>query len=299
MPVIGVLFGASEAVDAFRYDAIQQGLRETGFVDGQSVTFERRWAENHYERLPVLMAELVQRQVNLIIVLGNAAARVAKAANTNIPIVFEIGDDPVKISLVASLARPGGNITGVTFLGGTLAPKLFELLHDALPQATIVGLLENPTNPNAEVVRRDVQAAANALGKRLIVGETRSETEIETAVASIVQKRADALLIRSDTLFNGRPRELVDLTMRHSLPAIFPLRDFAVAGGFMSYGASLTEALRQVGIYAGRVLKGEKPADLPVQQATKVELVVNLRTAKALGLVVPQTVLARADEVIE
>jgi len=299
IPVVGLLIAGSEEADTFRVEAFRQGLKEAGFVEGRNVAFEYRWASNQYERLPAQMAELVGRHVAVIIAIGNAAARAAHAAKSAIPIVFEMGDDPVGLGLVTSLARPGGHITGVTFLGGMLAPKLFEVLHESVPRAAIVGLLENPSNPNADRVRGDVQAAAAAFGKHLVIAKATVPADIEPALASLSREQVAALLIRSDVLFNGRAAHLAELTARHRLPAIHPLREFAVAGGLMSYGASLREAMRQTGVYAGRVLKGEKPADLPVQQSAKVELIVNLKTAKALGLDLPQNLLARADEVIE
>jgi putative ABC transport system substrate-binding protein len=298
-PAVGLLLGGSPEADAFRVDAIRQGLKETGYLEGHNVALEYRWAENRYDRLPALAADLVRRQVTVLAAIGNAASRVAKAATTTIPIVFEIGTDPVEFGLVTSLARPGGNLTGVTFLGGSLAPKQFEVLHETVSGAEAIGMLENPTNPKTEDVRRDVQAAADALGRKLIVARAVVENDIEMAVASLARQRIGALLVRSDVLFNGRPEILVALAARHRLPAIYPLREFALAGGLMSYGASLRDALRQTGVYIGRVLKGEKPADLPVVQSAKVELVINLKTAKTLGLTVPLPLLGRADEVIE
>ena len=299
MPVVGLLLGGTPDADAYRVDAIRRGLTETGYVEGQDVTLEYRWAENQYQRLPELAADLVRRQVAVIAGIGNAAARAAKEATSTIPIVFEIGTDPVSFGLVSSLARPGGNITGVTFLGGSLAPKQFEVLHETAPRTAIIGMLENPTNPSAEEVRREVQAAADTLRRRLIIGRAVVEGDIEGAVTNLVQQRIGALLVRSDVLFNARPKELVALADRHSLPAIYPLREFPIAGGLMSYGASLRDALRLAGVYIGRVLKGEKTAELPVMQSAKVELVVNLKTAKALGLAIPLPLLGRADEVIE
>jgi putative ABC transport system substrate-binding protein len=299
MPVVGVLAAGSADADAFRVVAMREGLTALGFVEGQNIAIEYRWAENQYERLPALMTDLVTRRVTVIVAINNAAASVARAANTTIPIVFEIGDDPIRLGLVASLARPGGTITGVTFLAGSLAAKQCEVLSEAVPKAEIIGLLENPDNPNSEVIRREVQAAANAAKKKLVVESTASTSGFEAAYAAFVRQRVGAVLIRSDALFNGRSEQLVALSAQHKLPAIHSLRAFPLAGGLLSYGTSLTDALRQVGIYAGRVLKGEKPADLPVHQATKVELVVNLNAAKALGLEMPQTLLARADEVIE
>ena len=299
MPVIGLLSGGSPEADTFRVDAVRQGLKETGYVEGQNAAIEYRWAENQYDRLPALAADLVRRQVAVLVAVGNAAAVAAKGVTAKIPIVFEVGIDPVQFGLVAGLARPEGNLTGVTFLGGELTTKQLEVLHEAVPKAAVIGLIENPTNPNAEFVRRNVQVAADALGRKLIVAKAVIESDIDPAVRILVQQRIGALLVRSDVLFNGRPKLLVAIAGHHALPAIYPLREFAVAGGLMSYGASLSDALRLVGVYTGRILKGEKPADLPVQQSAKVELVINLKTAKALGLTVPLPLLGRADEVIE
>ena len=299
IPVVGLLLGGTPAADYYRVDAIRRGLTETGYVEGQNVTLEYRWAENQYQRLPALAADLVRRQVTVIAGIGNAAARAAKEATSTIPIVFEVGADPVSFGLVTSLARPGGNLTGVTFLGGSLAPKQFEILHETASRAAVIGMLENPTNPNAEEVRQEVQAAADALGRKLIVATAVVESDIEQAVTSLVQQRIGALLVRSDLLFNAHPKHLVALADLHALPAMYPLREFPVAGGLMSYGASLRDALRLAGVYIGRVLKGEKAAELPVVQSAKVELVVNLKTAKALGLAIPLPLLGRADEVIE
>jgi putative ABC transport system substrate-binding protein len=299
MPVIGLLLGGSPEPDAFRVDAIRQGLKQVDYVEGQNVTIEYRWARNQYDRLPALAADLVARQVAVLVAVGNAAAGAAKASTATIPIVFEIGDDPVKHGLVASLARPGGNVTGVTFLGGELAVKQLEVLHETVPKPAIIGMLENPTNPNAGTVRRNLQAAADALGRKLLIAKAVVESDIDPALTSLVQQGIGALLVRSDVLFNGRTEQLVALAARHALPAIYPLHEFATAGGLISYGASLRDALRQVGVYTGRILKGEKPSDLPVQQSTKVELVINLKTAKALGINIPMPLLGRADEVIE
>jgi putative ABC transport system substrate-binding protein len=299
IPVVGLLVGGSPDADAFRIAAFKQGLSAMGFVDGRNVAFEYRWADGKYDRLPALMADLVALRVTAIVSVGNAASRAARLANTTIPIVFEIGTDPVKFGLVTSLARPEGNLTGVTFLSGSLSAKQFEVLHEAVPTASVIGLLENPINPNASEVRQDVQAAAGVLGKKLVIANAVAESGFEAAFATFAQQQVAAVLVRSDVLFNGRPKQLVALASRHKLPAVFPLREFPAAGGLMSYGASLPDAMRQVGVYTGRVLKGEKPSDLPVHQAAKVELVVNLKAAKALGLDMPQTLLARADEVIE
>ena len=301
MPVIGLLYSAAPDSIADRLRGFRHGLKEGGgYVEGDNVTIVYRFAEGLNARLPELAADLVRRQVNVIVTPGGtAAALAAKASTTTLPIVFEVGIDPVQFGLVASLARPQGNLTGVTFLGGDLTAKQFEVLQETVPKPAVIGMLENPTNPNAESVRRQVQATADALGRRLIVGTAVVEGEIEPAFTRLVQQRIGALLVRSDVLFNGRPKQLVALAGRYALPAIYPLREFATAGGLMSYGASLRDALRQTGIYTGRILKGEKVADLPVQQSAKVELVINLKTAKALGVTIPLPLLARADEVIE
>jgi putative ABC transport system substrate-binding protein len=299
MPVVGMLLGGSPQADAFRVDAVKQGLGDAGYVEGQNVAIEYRWADQQYDRLPSLVADLARRPVSVIAALGNAAAVAAKGATDTVPVVFEIGADPVSYGLVAGLARPGGNMTGVTFLGGVLVSKQLEVLHETVSGSAIIGMLENPSNPNSELVRKEVQAAADTLGRKLIVARTMLEGDIEPGVASLVRQRVGGLLVRSDALFNGRPEQLVALAARYRLPAIFPLREFATAGGLMSYGASLRDALRLVGRYVGRILKGEKPGDLPVQQSSKVEFVVNLKTAKALGLTMPLPLLGRADEVIE
>jgi ABC-type uncharacterized transport system substrate-binding protein len=299
MPVIGLLLAGSPGSDAFRVDAIRQGLKEVGYVEDENVAIEYRWAQHQYERLPALAADLVDRRVAVIVTFGNAATLAAKASTTTVPIVFEVGNDPVMSGMVASLARSDSNLTGVTFLGGELTAKLLELLHETVPKVAVIGLLENPTNPNSDAIRKDVHAAAEGLGLQLVVVKAVVESDIEPAFAILVQQRIGALLVRSDVLFNGRPEQLVALAGRHALPTIYPLREFAVAGGLMAYGASLRDALRQVGIYTGRILKGASPRDLPVARSTKVELVVNLKTAKALGLTFPITLLGRADEVIE
>jgi ABC-type uncharacterized transport system substrate-binding protein len=299
MPVIGILSGGSQQTGRFRLAAIQRGLNATGFVEGQNVAFEYRSAEGRYERLPQLAVELAGRRPAVIVAIGNTATVAAKAAITTIPIVFETSVDPVEHGLVASLARPGGNLTGVTILAANLIAKQFELLHEAVPKAAALGFLENPTNSNAGAIRKEAQAAAHALGQKLVIAEAVVESDFDTAFSALERQRVEALLIRSDILFNDRPQQLAALAARHKLPAIHPLRDFAMAGGLMSYGTSLTDALREVGVYAGRILKGETPADLPVQQSAKVELVINLKAARALGVTFPLWLLGRADEVIE
>jgi putative tryptophan/tyrosine transport system substrate-binding protein len=298
LPVIGFIMGALSDGYAPLVAAFRQGLKETGYVEGQNVAIEYRWAEGQYDRLPALAADLVRRQVP-VIVANTPGALAAKAATTTIPIVFTTSSDPVQIGLVASLSRPGGNVTGVTTLSAEVGPKRLELLHELVPTATIIALLVNPTNPYADTMSRDLQAAAGTLRLQLYVLRASNERDIDDAFATLVQLRADALVIGFDTFFSSRIEQLGALTVRHTVPAIYQFREFAAAGGLMSYGSSVTDAYRLAGLYAGRILKGEKPADLPVQQATKVELVVNLKTAKALGLSVPPALLARADEVIE
>jgi putative ABC transport system substrate-binding protein len=298
MPVIGFLNAGTAGAYAPYVTPFRRGLAAAGYEEGRSLTIEYRWAEGETERAPALVADLVRRQVAVIVVTASTAlVLAAKAATPSIPIVFAIGADPVKFGLVASLNRPGGNATGVSFLANLLAAKQLELLHETVPKAVMIGFLVNPDNPNAATDAAEVQVAANALGLTLIVANARDDNDIDAALASMVQRQASALLIGADALF--RRDRIAALTVRHALPAITNARDFALAGGLLSYGADLQEAYYQAGVYAGRILKGEKPADLPVVQSTKFELVVNLRTAKALGLELPPILLARADEVIE
>ena len=298
MPVIGFLRSTSLADATGLVAAFRQGLKEAGFVDGQNVAIEFRSAEDHVDRLPALVADLLRRPV-AVIVGNNNAAIVAKAATATIPIVFATGTDPVQEGLVASLNRPGGNVTGVSFLSGLLGAKRLELLRQLVPEATTIGVLVNPNLPDTEPERRDVQAAGLALGLQLIILDVSGDRDIETAFATFVQRGASALLVGTGAfLFSNRER-IVALAARHSLPAGYNDRDSVVAGGLMSYATSIPDAYRQAGIYTGRILKSEKPADLPVMQATKFEFVINLKTAKTLGLTIPPSILARADEAIE
>ena len=299
MPVVGILGGATARGWAPLVAAFRQGLSETGAVEGRNVASDARWAEGQYDRLPALAAELIQRQVAVIAAFTTPAALAAKAATATIPVVFTTISDPVKIGLVPSLSRPGGNVTGVTSLSVEVGPKLLELLHEVVPAAASIALLVNPTSPNTEAVSRDIQAAARAMGLQLHVLQAGTEIEIESAFATLAQRRLGGLVIGGDTFLNTRGEQLAALALRHAVPAIFSSRAFAVAGGLMSYAGNATDAYRQAGVYAGRILKGEKPADLPVQQSSKVELTINLKTAKALGLAISPTLLARADEVIE
>jgi putative ABC transport system substrate-binding protein len=286
LPVIGVLNGGSSWEYAQIADAFRKGLEETGYVEGRNVWIEYRWAEGRYERLPALAADLIRRQVS-VIAANTAATPAAKAATTTIPIVFVTATDPVAAGLVASLNRPGGNLTGVGLLNIETGPKRLELLHEAVPAARVVALLSNPSNPNSERQLRELQAAAGALGLELHVLDARSERDFDTAFATLAQLRAGALLIGADAFFINQSEQLAALALRHAVPAIFFYRDFVTAGGLMSYGGDLTDAYRLVGVYSGRVLKGEKPANLPVQLETKFALTINLKTAKALGITIP------------
>jgi putative ABC transport system substrate-binding protein len=300
MPVVGFLGSGSPEYDAFRVAAVRKGLIEAGYVEGQNVAFEYRWAEDHTERLPALAADLVRRGVAVIVAIGGGSSAVAaKSATATIPILIMIGADPIKSGLVASLNRPGGNITGVNFLNNVLIAKRFEILHETVPKTELIGFLVNPTNPNAELDTKNMLAAAGSVGQKIAIVQARTDSELETTFVTLVQQRAGALVVGADPFLIARRDKLIELAERQSMPTIYPLREFAVAGGLMSYGTSITEAFRIVGLYGGRILKGEKPADLPFQQSTKVELIVNLKTAKALGLTVPPQIVARADEVIE
>jgi putative ABC transport system substrate-binding protein len=300
MPVIGYLGSGSPGPSASSVAAFRQGLAETGYVEGQNIAIEYRWAEGSYDRLPTLAAELVGRKVEVVVAGGGTpAARAAKNATSTIPIVFLTGTDPVADGLVASLARPGGNLTGVSFLNIDLMPKRLELLSELVPQAGMIALLVNPNNSNFERITREVQKAAGAKGVQLPILKAGSESEIDAAFASLVQLHAGALVVGADVFLTGRREQLVALAAHYAVPAIYVWRDFPASGGLISYGASLTAVSRQLGIYAGKILNGAKPADLPVEQPTKFELVINLKTAKALGLAVPPSILVRADDVIE
>jgi ABC-type uncharacterized transport system substrate-binding protein len=299
-PVIGFLRITSLADSAHLAAAFRQGLKETGFLEGQNVAIEYRFAENQPSRLPALVADLISRQVSMLVASGgDVAPRAAKVATSTVPILFAMGGDPVAAGLVASLSRPGGNVTGVVFSSCALGMKRLGLLRDLVPAATTIGLLVTPNSPETETERRDIEAAAQATGYPLVILDASSEHDIEAAFATFVQRGAGALLVGSGPFFNSNRERIVALAARRAIPASYSLREYAVAGGLMSYGASITDAYRQLGIYAGKILKGNKPADLPVMRATKLELVINLKTAKALGLTIPDKVLALADEVIE
>jgi putative tryptophan/tyrosine transport system substrate-binding protein len=301
MPVVGVL--SAEWPDQFtdRLRAFHEGLRETGYVEGRNVAIEYRWAEGQNDRLPALAADLVRRQVAVIVTPGSTpAALVAKAATTTIPIVFYVGADPVEVGLIGSLSRPGGNVTGVTTLNVEVGAKRLELLHELVPTATLIAALINSTNPVvAETLTRDLQAAARTLGLKLHVLHASSERDFDTVFASLVQLRAGGLVIGTDALFNSRSEQLAALTIRHAVPSVYQFREFVSGGGLMSYGTTVVDTYRPLGVYTGRILKGEKPAELAVQQATKLELIINMKTAKALGITVPLPLIGRADEVIE
>ena len=300
MPVVGFLNAASPGPLRQQVAAFREGLKESDYVEGRNVAVEYRWAEGQYDRLPALAADLVRRQVSVIVSGGGApVVLAAKAASTTIPIVFTTGADPVGLGLVASLNRPGGNITGVYHFATGLEAKRLGLLHEIVPKATTIAVLVNPNYSDAENQLRDVQEAAARLDVQLVVARANTESDFDTAFSTVVQQRSGALLVCASPFFNSRREQLVVLAARHALPTIYEWRDFAAAGGLMSYGSSLADAYRQAGVYAGRILKGAKPADLPVIQTTKFEFVINLKTAKALGLDVPLGISAGADEVIE
>ena len=299
MPVIGFLGGGSPGPYAPFLSAFHKGLKEAGYTEGQNVAIEYRWAEGQYDRLSALAADLIRAQVTLIAGIGTPGALAAKVATTTIPIVFVSADDPVKLGLVASVARPGGNATGVNFVVAELGSKQLGLLRELVPTAMHVGLLVNPNMPLTESVTRDVTAAASAIGIEIEVVAARDSREIEAAFAMLVRNHADALLVGPDSVFLSRRLQLAILAARHAIPALYNVREYPEAGGLMSYGTSQTEAYRQSGVYAGKILKGTKPADLPVMQSSTFELIINLPTARAIGLEIPPNLLARADEVID
>ena len=300
LPVVGYLnFGSPES-DAPRLTGLRQGLSQTGYVEGRNLVIEYRWAGNQADRLPALAADLVQLRVAAIVSPGLVGTLAAKAATTSIPIVFNVGVDPVQLGLVASLNRPGGNLTGFNNVTNELGAKGFALLHELVPGTETIGFLGNPNNPMTfELTTRDLLAAAPSVGLKVQILKASNDREIDAAFVSLAQARTGALLVANDFFFNNRIERLIELAARHAIPTMSTQREFVVAGGLIGYGTSLTEQYRQVGLYAGRILKGEKPADLPVQQTTKLELIINLKTAKALGLQIPDRLLALADEVIE
>jgi putative tryptophan/tyrosine transport system substrate-binding protein len=301
LPVIGLLDSRSPDALTDRLRGFRQGLRDSGYIEGENVIIVYRWAENQFDRLPVLAAELVRQQVAVIVTSGSpAVAFAAKAATTTVPIVFSYGGDPVKIGLVASLARPGGNLTGINFFSNELTAKRLELLRELVPTAVRVVVLVNPSNAaNTEITLRDVETAARVMGLQIQVHNASTSREIDAAFATFVRERPDALFLGGDSFFNARRVQLALLAGRHGVPAIHSEREYTEVGGLMSYGSNISDAYRHMGVYAGRILKGAKPVDLPVVQATKFELVINAQTARMLGLTVPPTLLATADEVIE
>jgi putative ABC transport system substrate-binding protein len=300
MPVIGFLNGASPKGYERNVTAFLRGLKEAGYVEGQNVAIAYRWAENHYDKLPALAADLIQRQVNVIAATSTPAALAAKAAATTIPIIFEMAGDPVQLGIVNSLNRPGGNVTGVAGMNWEILPKRLELLHELLPTARVMALLINPTDAvYAEMQSRAVLAAAHTLGLELRILNASTESDFDSIFANLVHLGAGGLVIGGDAFFNSRIKQLAALAVQHAVPAVYQWRDFVAAGGLLSYGAEITDSYRLAGVYTGRVLKGDKFADLPVQQATKVELFINLKAAKELGITVPLPLSGRADEVIE
>jgi len=299
MPVVGFLNGTSPQGYGLFLSAFRRGLSETGYVEHRNVTMEYRWAEGRYDRLPALAADLVNRRVDVIAATTTPANRIAAAATKTIPVVFTTSSDPVELGLVASLSRPGGNVTGAVTLNVEVGAKRLELLHEMAPPAAIIAVLVNPNNPNVDAQSRDLEEASRTLGRQILPLRARSESDIEAAFARLVEQRAGALLVATDALFFSQRDRLIALSKRYAIPAIFDRREFAEAGGLSSYGGSVTDVYRLAGIYAGRILKGEKPAELPVQQSTRVELIINTKTAKELGVTIPLSLLGRADEVIE
>ncbi len=299
MPVIGFLSAVSPGPFAQRIAAFHQGLNEAGYVEGRNVAIENRWAEEQYDRLPALAADLVGRRVVVIVTYTDAAALAAKAATTTIPIVFVNGGDPVRAGIVPSLNRPGGNVTGASFFGVDLAPKQLALLHEVVPNAAVIALLVDQNVPDAVTRVPAVQEAARILGLQLVVLKVRTASDIDTAFATFVRERAGALVVEPGALLTNRRKQIIALAARHALPTIYPFREFTADGGLISYGNDVPDSFRQAGVYAGRILKGDKPADLPVILSTKFEFVLNLKTAKAMGIEIPSAVSARIDEVIE
>jgi ABC-type uncharacterized transport system substrate-binding protein len=301
MPVIGFLYGGSSDGRDYLLTAFRRGLRENGYIDGRNVTIEYRWGQDRYDAMRLLAEDLVRRQVDVIVAIGGGGlvATAAKAATATIPIVFTSNLDPVKAGLVASLNQPGGNATGISFFGSLLEPKKLELIHELVPKTAVIGMLVNPINPNTASDVEIVTKAAGALGHRLVVAAASADSAFDAAYATLVQQQAGALVVAADPFFNSRREDLVARSARHAIPAIYEWREFAEIGGLMSYGSIITEAWRQIGAYTGQILKGAKPSDLPVHQPAKFELVVNLKTAKTLGIEVPTAILLRADEVIE
>jgi len=299
VPVIGFIHPETPDLAEYLVRAFRQGLNETGYVEGRNVAIDYRWAQSQNDRLPALTADLVRRRATVIVTSSTLGVSAAKAATTTIPVAFYTGGDPVALGFVASLSRPGGNLTGVTGLNGELGPKRLELLHELLPAVSTIPVLVDRNGRSAGALPSEIQEAARTLGVQLQVLHASTERDFDSVFATLSQLRAGALLISASLFFNVRGKQLGTLTVRHAVPAIYQFREFAAAGGLMSYGSSITDSYRQVGIYTGRILKGEKPADLPVQQSTKVELIINMKTAKALGITFPLTLLGRADEVIE
>ena len=299
MPVIGFLSGVSPGPFAQRLAAFHQGLNETGLIEGRNVAIEYRWAEGRYDRLPALATDLIGRRVAVIVAYTDAAALAAKAATTTIPIVFLVGDDPVKLGMVDSLARPGKNITGVNWFGVDLVPKQLSLLHELVPNATVIGLLVDLNVPEAAARVDQVQAVARTLGLQLVVLNVRTASDIDTAFASLQRERANALVVGAGAFLVGRRDQIIALAARYAIPTIYGFREYSAAGGLVSYGNDIRNAFHRAGIYTGRILKGDKPADLPVERTSKFELVINLKTAKALGVAVPLQLQQRADEMIE
>jgi putative ABC transport system substrate-binding protein len=298
-PIVGLLSPRSPDDSAHLVAAFREGLGETGFIEGRNVAIEYRWAEGHYDRLPTLAADLVARQAAVIAVVSTPGALAAKAATSQIPIIFATGADPVQLGLVSNLNRPDGNVTGVANLMNTLVPKQLELLFELVPTTTLVGFLVNPTHPDAETETRTVKLAAGTTRQQILVLNASQESEIDSAFATLAQQHAGSVVVQVDSFLFSQRDKIITLAARYALPAIYGVPEFAMAGGLMSYGTSLADSYRQLGIYAGKILNGAKPADLPVQQSVKVQLVINLKTAKALGITVPLPLLGRADEVIE